>query len=156
MSLSLPALLLALSGASAAPDTSDCAAAARFLRDERRMTAVVEPDTIDDWRTGKRVAGCRVTAAATTTLSVKAEAIRFYELLRAAGWTRTPEPRDSPNEASLRFRREKSDCLFNVNAEAMLMTDAEFKVTDAVTPAAGETRYHMFVMCMPAMPAAPQ
>jgi hypothetical protein len=151
--LPITALLLALSASPAAPDTSDCAAAARFLRKDRSMAAVVEPDTIDDWRTGKRVAGCRVTAAGATTQTVRAEAVRFYELLRAAGWSRTPDPRDAPNEASLRFRHEKSDCLFNVNAQALLMTDAEFKVTDAVIPKAGETRYHLFVMCMPAMPA---
>ena len=153
MPLPITALLLALSGTPAVADTSDCAAAARFLRTDRRMEAVVEPDTIDDWRTGKRVAGCRVTAAGKTTLTVRAEAVRFYELLRAAGWTRTPDPRDAPNEASLRFRMQKSDCLFNVNAQALLMTDAEFKVTDAVVPAAGESRYHLFVMCMPAMAA---
>ena len=153
MPLPIAALLLALSGPPAVADTSHCTAAARFLRADRSMTAVVEPDTIDDWRTGKHVPGCRVTAAGTTTLGVRAEAIRFYELLRAAGWSRTPDPRDSPNEASMRFRHEGSDCLFNVNAQALLMTDAEFTVTDAVTPKAGETRYHLFVMCTPAMKA---
>jgi hypothetical protein len=152
--LPVTALLLALGGTPAVADTSHCAGAARFLREGRSMTAIVERDTIDDWRTGKLVPGCRVTAAGTTTLGVRAEAIRFYELLRAAGWARTPDPRDSPNEASMRFRREGSDCLFNVNAQALLMTDAEFTVTDAVTPKAGETRYHLFVMCTPAMAAA--
>jgi hypothetical protein len=74
--------------------------------------------------------------------------------VRAAGWIRTPDPRDSPNEASLRFRHGRSDCLFNVNAQALLLTDAESRVLDAVIPKAGESRYHVFVMCMPAMPAA--
>jgi hypothetical protein len=151
--LPITALLLALSGTPAVADTTDCAAAAKFLRAERGMVAVVERDTIDDWRTGNKVAGCRVTAAGTTTTGVRAEAIRFYELLRAAGWTRTPDPRDAPNEASMRFRMAKSDCLFNVNAQALLMTDAEFTVTDAVVPKPGEARYHLFVMCMPAMAA---
>ena len=153
MPLPITALLLALGGSPAVADTSDCAAAARFLRTERKMSAVVEPDTIDDWRTGRKQAGCRVTAAGTTTLTVRAEAVRFYELLRGAGWSRTPDPRDAPNEASMRFRQGKSDCLFNVNAQALLMTDAEFTVTDAVVPKPGEVRYHMFVMCMPAMAA---
>ena len=59
------------------------------------MIAEVEADTIDDWRTRKRVAGCRITAAGGTEIGVAKEAVRFYELLRAAKWVRTPEPRES-------------------------------------------------------------
>ena len=87
-------------------------------------------------------------------MGVAREAVRLYERVRAAGWTRTPDPRDAPNEASLRFRKEQSDCLFNVNAEAMLGTKAERAVNGAVTAKPGESRYQVFVMCMPAMPAA--
>ncbi len=150
------AALLALLAAPYAADTSHCAAAARFLRDARHMRVEVEVDTIDDWRTKRRVPGCRITAAGGTELSVGREAVRFYELLRAATWVRTPDPRDSPNEGSLRFRWEQSDCLFNINAEALLGTDAEQRVNDTLQVPAGQTRYQMFVMCMPAMPAAPR
>lgn len=134
-------------------DTARCAAAAAFVRSEPRTVAVVERDTIDDWRTGHRLAGCRVTAAGITRLGLAGEAVRFFERLRAAGWTRTPEPRDSPNEASLRFRHGDVDCVFSVYGEARLGTDAEFTVTDAVTARAGEARYMMLVLCMPALPA---
>jgi hypothetical protein len=124
------------------------------MRSDRGMTAIVEADTFDDWRTRKRLPGCRITAAGVTSITVQREAAHFYDRLRASGWTRTPDPRDSPNEASLRFRYGESDCLFNVNAEALLLTDAESRVLEAVIPKAGERRYHVFVMCTPAMPAA--
>lgn len=152
----LALLLLALTQPSAAADTSTCAAAARFLRNERHMLAEVEVDTIDDWRTKQRVAGCRITAAGGTELGVNKEAVHFYELLRAAKWVRTPDPRDSPNEGSLRFRWEQADCLFNINAEAMLGTDAEHRVNDRLRVPTEQTRYQIFVMCMPAMPAVPR
>ena len=120
------------------------------------MLAEVEVDTIDDWRTHQRVAGCRITAAGGTALGVNKEAVHFYERLRAAKWVRTPDPRDSPNEGSLRFRWEQADCLFNSNAEALLGTDAEQRVNDQLQLPTGQTRYQIFVMCMPAMPAAPR
>ena len=150
------AALLAFLMAPLANDTLPCAAAARFLRVERHMIAEVEADTIDDWRTQKRVPGCRITAAGSTEIGVGPEAVRFYELLRAAKWVRTPEPRDSPNEGSLRFRWEQADCLFNINAEALLGTDAEQRVNDTLQVPPGQTRYQLFVMCMPAMPADPR
>jgi hypothetical protein len=145
--------LYAITRALAVPDTSDCAAGAAFLRGIQRMAAVVERDTIDDWRTKRRVSGCRITAAGATELTVQGEAVRFYERLRAAGWTRTPDPRDAPNEASLRFRMDQSDCLFNVNAEAMLGTRAESSVNRSLKPSVGERRYQVLALCMPAMPA---
>ncbi len=150
----VPLLLLSLIRPSAVADTSHCVAAARFLRNERHMMAEIEVDTIDDWRTKKLVAGCRITAAGGTEIGINREAVRFYDLLRAAKWVRTPEPRDSPNEASLRFRWEQADCLFNLNAEALLATDAEQRVNDRLHIPEGQTRYQVFVMCMPAMPAA--
>jgi len=146
-------LLLAIAQSAASADSSDCAAGAAFLRDTQRMVALIERDTIDDWRTKQRVSGCRITAAGATDLSVQREAVRFYERLRAYGWTRTPDPRDAPNEASLRFRLAQSDCLFNINAEALLGTRAESTVNRTLKLGAGESRYHVLALCMPAMPA---
>ncbi len=120
------------------------------------MVAEIESDTINDWRTGTRVAGCRITAAGATDIGVAKEAARLYDQMRAAGWTRTPDPRDAPNEASLRFRWQQSDCLFNVNADALLLTDAESRVNEALVVSPGQTRYQVFVMCLPAMPAKPR
>lgn len=150
------ATLVALLGAAATPaDSTHCVAAAAFVRTDRKMVAEISDDTLNDWRTGKRVAGCRITAAGATDISVQREAIRFYEAIRAARWVRTPDPRDAPNEASLRFRWEQSDCLFNINAEAMLFTDAETRVNEALVLKPGATRYQLYVICLPAMPAKP-
>ena len=90
-----------------------CEQAERFVVDEIGMIAVTEPDTIDDWRTRKMTAGCRVTAADGTRDAASTVARGFYDRIREAGWVRTPEPRDAPGEASLRFRRDGADCLFN-------------------------------------------
>jgi hypothetical protein len=137
-------------------DTARCLDAARFLRSAPRTVAIVEPDTIDDWRTGRRLGGCRVTAAGITRLGLAGEAVRFFERLRAAGWVRTPDPRDSPNEASLRFRRGETDCVFSVYGDARLGTEAEFAVNDSVTAGTGELRYQVLVLCMRALPARPR
>lgn len=137
-------------------DTVACVPAATFLRDARHMVAVIEPDTIDDWRTRSRTAGCRVTAAGGTDIGVNREAVRFYELLREAGWKRSPDPQDAPTEASLRFRMNDVDCLFNVYREAMLGTKAERRVNTDLALRNGETRYQLLVQCMPARPAAPR
>lgn len=133
-----------------------CAAAATFLRTDRQMSAIVEPDTVDDWRTQKRVVGCKITAAGGTVRGVQPEAVAFYERVRAVGFVRTPDPRDSPNEGSLRFRKDGADCLFNVYGPAMLMTEAEDKADDARALAAGEQRYHVYAMCLPVMDAVPR
>jgi hypothetical protein len=139
-----------------AVQVSHCSEAARFLGEDRKMVIVTEPDTMNDWRTGKRQPGCRVTAAGLTESSIAQEAVRFYEHVRRAEWTRTPDPRDAPGEASLRFRRRDSDCLFNVYGSPLLLTEAERKVTLATKPSAGMTRYFVFVFCMRAQPAAPR
>lgn len=149
--LTLSLLVAALAAQPA--DTAWCAPAAAFLRDTQHMVVAVERDTIDDWRTAQRLAGCRITAAGASDRGVAREAARLYERLRAAHWTRSPDPRDAPNEASLRFRRDGADCLFNVYEVPRLYTDAEFRVNDAVIPKDGETRYQVFVMCHRAMPA---
>lgn len=137
----------------AAPQASLCGEAERFLTRERRMVAVAEADTIDDWRTGKRLKGCRVTAAGLTDIGIEKEAVRFYEVLRAHGWVRTPEPRDSPNEASLRFRMGEVDCLFNVYSGGLLNTEAEIRVSESALPSRSQARYGVFVMCVVAVPA---
>ncbi len=144
---------LSLVAAIALPDTSHCTAAAQFLRDTQQMQAIAEVDTINDWRTQQKLVGCRVTAAGGTTETLRDEAIRFYNRLRAAKWVRTPDPRDAPTESSLRFRWKQSDCLFNVTRDAMLFTDAEEQVTEALVLKPGEERYHVFVMCTAALPA---
>lgn len=156
MLLPLISLVALLGAVQTRSDTAHCARAAQFLRTTQQMVAAVETDTIDDWRTGTRAAGCRVTSAGGTDIGVAGEAVRLYERLRAAQWVRTPDPRDSPHEASLRFRFAQSDCLFNVNAEAMLNTDAELRVNTALLLTSGRTRYQVFVMCMAAMPAKPR
>ncbi len=156
MLLTYAFVILASLGTAAKPDTTNCLQAAQFLRDDRHMVAAIEADTIDDWRTGKKTAGCRITAAGGSVQSIQKEAETFYQRVRAAGWTRTPDPRDAPTEASLRFRWENSDCLFNVNGSALLNTAAEQRVNDALKLNPGETRYQVFVMCVPAAAAKPR
>lgn len=151
-----------LSGALLGPRTAAaqvelCAGAERFVVEVVGMVAVSEPDTIDDWRTGAMVPGCRVTAAGATRRSDAVEARTFYERVREAGWVRTPDPRDAPNEASLRFRRDGADCLFSYYTPASpLNTEAELEVGDAVSPRPGERMFNFLVMCTPAAPAAPR
>ena len=137
----------------ASVDSTHCTAAARFLRETQQMVTITETDTIDDWRTHQRLAGCRITAAGGTDVGISREASRLYERLRTAKWTRTPDPRDAPNEGALRFRWQRSDCLFNINTQALLNTDAEMRVNDLVKVAPGATRYQVFVMCTAALPA---
>ena len=155
--LTLLGILLAASAApAAAQERERCIPAERFLSEEMGFVVLTEPDTIDDWRTRQRVPGCRVTAARIATRSLGAEAEAFYETLRQSGWTRTPDPRDAPNESSLRFRLEQTDCLFNVYAGPIMGTPAELEVSTAVVPGPGERRFNMLVQCMPAMTAAPR
>lgn len=127
-----------------------CTDAQGFLSDEIGMATVVEPDTVDDWRTGQRTAGCRVTAAGLTTRALPDEARVFFDRVRAAGWSRTPDPRDAPREASLRFRRADVDCLFSFYSGGLLGTEAELRVDDARVPKSGEGRYNLLVLCVPA------
>ena len=134
-----------------------CLEAERFVRDVIGMVAITEPDTIDDWRTKAMVPGCRVTAAGATS-NAPSEVVRdFYAVVQESGWTRTPDPRDAPNEASLRFRRNGADCLFNFYDRATsLNTDAELDVGDAVHLGPGQELFNFLVLCTPAMPAVPR
>ena len=133
-----------------------CAEAGRFLSQEMQLAARTDADTINDFRTGRKHAGCRVTAAGLTATPLAHEAARFYEQVRKAGWTRTPDPWDAPRESSLRFRKSGSDCLFNLYEGALLLTEAEREVAAARVPTAGQSRYGVFVMCVPVMPAKPR
>lgn len=153
MTPSILPFLLALNTVSAPADTVHCIEAARFLRTDLKMQAIIDTDVVDDWRTGKKTEGCRVTAAGATDIGVNKEAIRFYERVRAAKWTRTPDPRDAPSEGALRFRWEQSDCLFHVNREMLLNTMSETRVNERLKLGAGEVPYYVFVMCVPAAPA---
>lgn len=134
-----------------------CLEAERFLRGEMEMQAITEPDTIDDWRTGRMVPGCRITAAGGTTWDSRSVARHFFDVLPESGWVRTPDPRDAPNEASLRYRRAGADCLFTFYDQwSALGTDAEFAVSDAVPLEDDESLYHFLVMCTPEAPAKPR
>jgi len=133
-----------------------CVAADAFMRTDRQMQTVIEPDTVNDWRTRQRLTGCKISAAGGTTRGVQPEAVYFFERVRAEGWVRTPEPRDAPTEASLRFRKDGADCLFNFYGPPMMMTDAEEEAELKRPLAPGEIRYHVYAMCMPALPAAPR
>lgn len=134
-----------------------CEGAERFVREVMGMVAVSEPDTIDDWRTRRMVPGCRVTAAGASGLPSAEVARGFYEVIRESDWVRTPDPRDAPNEASLRYRKDGADCLFNFYDSSMsLNTEAEMTVSDAVFVGRGETLYNFLVLCTPAAPAAPR
>ncbi len=149
--------LLALAGlpSAAAAQVQLCMEAERFVRETMGMRALSEPDTIDDWRTQKMVPGCRITAAGGTTRTSMEVARGFFEILAESGWDRTPDPRDAPNEASLRYRRLGADCLFSFyDRTTSLNTEAEFAVSDAVVLAPGEHFFHFLVMCTPAAPAA--
>lgn len=130
-----------------------CDAAHRLL-ESAGFTAVAEPDTIDDWRSGRMLPGCRVTAAGLTVRAMSEEATLFYEDVRASGWERTPTPLDAPNEASLRFRLDETDCLFNVYGQALLGTAAERRVALSQLPQPNEERYFVLVLCTPAVAAS--
>ena len=56
----------------AAQEEGRCAPADRFLTEELAMVTRIDTDALDDWRTGKRLAACRITGsgARRTTLAV--------------------------------------------------------------------------------------
>lgn len=154
---SLSTLLALAAPGPASGQTELCLEAERFVREVMEMAAVSEPDTIDDWRTKRMVPGCRVTAAGASRLPPSAIVEEFYAAVEEAGWTRTPDPRDAPNEASLRYRRAGADCLFNYYDSSMtLATEAELVVSEALPMQPGESLYHFLVLCTPAAPAAPR
>ena len=150
-------VLLVFAPGEARGQTELCLEAERFVRDEMDMVALSEPDTIDDWRTREMVPGCRVTAAGATPLSGAEIVEEFYARVEEEGWTRTPDPRDAPHEASLRYRHSGADCLFNYyDNSTTLATEAELVVSEAVPRQPGESLYNFLVMCIPASQAAPR
>ena len=132
-----------------------CEPVQQFLTEDFGMVAETERDTVDEWRTQKMLAGCRVTAAGGTQLGMADTAGLLYDRLFAAGWTRTPDPRDAPNESALRLRLDDTDCFFSVFSRIVLGSAAEMRVNRALVPGAGEARYNVLVQCVPAMAAAP-
>ena len=130
-----------------------CSPVTEFLGGEMGMETRVDADTLRDWRTGLTLSACRVTAAGVRSRTLATAARNLYERLRAAGWTRTPNPADAPNESSLRFRLADTDCLFNVYTGILLATPAEFEVSSAIERGVGERIYNVLVQCVPALPA---
>ena len=132
-----------------------CVRARDYLSERLGNPALAEPDSIDDWRTRQIYPGCRVYAAAATSVDMNLTAERFYEALLASGWVRTPDARDMPNEAAIRLRKDGMDCLYHVYNGPLLNTPLELRVSGAVRLNPGDRSYNIFVQCMPAMPAAP-
>src|SRR4051812_43718432 len=98
----LPFLLIAVLGCAAAStddadaqDVKRCEPVQKFLAQDFGMVAETERDTMDDWRTHKKLPGCKVTAAGGTSLGMADAAGLLYDQLMAAGWTRTPDPADA-------------------------------------------------------------
>ena len=160
----LPMMVVALIGCAAAvtdeagaQDVRRCEPVQKFLTETFAMVAETERDTVDDWRTHKMLPGCRVTAAGGTSLGMADTAELLYDQMMAAGWTRTPDPRDAPAESALRFRWQDTDCFFSVYTMATMTigTETERRVTTAFVPNPQDARYNAFVQCVPAMEAAP-
>ena len=158
----LPVLLAALLGCAAtssevrAQDVERCEALNRFLIETMEMEAETSPDTVDDWRTHKILPGCRVTAAGSALREVTGEENTvFYLSLLAAGWTRTPDPHDRPQDAAIRLRLDGTDCFFTPYHGIRLGTKAEMRVNTAFKTRPGEDRYNFLAQCVEALPAAP-
>lgn len=132
-----------------------CTGARDYLTETLGYPALVEADSIQDWRTQQTFPGCRVYGAGSTSVDMKATAARFYEMILASGWVRTPDARDMPNEAAIRLRKDEMDCLYHVYSGPLLGTLMEIRVSGAVRLNPGDQRFNIFVQCMPAMPAAP-
>ena len=139
-----------------AQDVKRCEALNRFLIETMEMEAETSPDTVDDWRTHKILPGCRVTAAGSALREVTGEENTvFYLGLLAAGWTRTPDPHDRPQDAAIRRRLDGTDCFFTPYQGIRLGTEAEMRVNTVFKARPGEDRYNFLAQCVEALPAAP-
>ena len=138
-------------------DLERCEPLQRVLTESSlEMTAEISPDSIDDWRTQLTLPACRVTAAGSlVTRAPGEENLIFYQTLLDAGWSRTPDPHDRPNEAALRLRFEETDCFFTPYFGIRLFTEAEFRVSKAYHAPEGATRFNYLAVCMQALPPAP-
>lgn len=133
-----------------------CEPAYRLLTETFGMAAEISPDTIADWRTQLMLPGCRVTAAGSTVEAPEdQQADSFFTAVRAAGWTRTPDPRDMPRESALRFRMGDVDCFFNRYLGIMIGSPAEMRVNGAYRGPVGADRFNVLAQCVEALPAAP-
>ena len=141
---------------SAGQDLKRCDAAYRLLTEGLGMTAEISTDTVADWRTHLALPGCRITAAGSIAEAPQDEqAESFFNSVRAAGWTRTPDPRDMPNESALRFRMNDTDCFFNRYLGIMIGSPSEFRVNGAYQSRPGDDRFNVLVQCVEALPAFP-
>lgn len=137
-------------------DLRRCEALERVLTDQLEMKAETSPDSLDDWRTKLKLPACRVTAAGSlVTRAPGEENLVFYQILLSAGWARTPDPRDRPNEAALRLRFEGTDCFFTPYSGIRLFTEAEFRVNNAYRAPEGATRFNYLAVCIEALPSVP-
>ena len=137
-------------------DLRRCEALERVLTEQLEMKAEISPDSLDDWRTKRNLPACRVTAAGSmVTAAPGDENLVFYQILVAAGWERTPDPRDRPNEAAIRLRFDGTDCFFTPYFGIRLFTQAEFRVNKAYGAPEGETRFNYLAVCVEALPSVP-
>lgn len=137
-------------------DLRRCDAAYRFLTEEMGMAAEISADTVSDWRTHLSLPGCRITAAGSIADAPEVEqAESFFNTVRAAGWKRTPDPRDMPNESAIRFRLEDTDCFFNRYLGIMIGSAAEMRVNGVYQGRPGDDRFNVLVQCVEALPAFP-
>lgn len=133
-----------------------CEPAYRLLTGTLGMAAEISPDTIADWRTHLLLPGCRVTAAGSIADAPEdQQADSFFTAVRAAGWTRTPDPRDMPRESAIRFRMGEVDCFFNRYLGIMIGSPAEMRVNAAYVGPVGADRFNVLVQCVEALPAFP-
>ena len=137
-------------------DLRRCDAPYRMLTEGLGMAAEVTADTVADWRTHLSLPGCRITAAGSIADASETEqAEAFFNSVRDAGWTRTPDPRDMPNESAIRFRLNDTDCFFNRYLGIMIGTPAEMRVNGVYQGRPGDDRFNVLVQCVEALPAFP-
>jgi hypothetical protein len=140
-----------------AADVARCEPLLEVMTETLEMAAEISPDTIDDWRTGRILPGCRVTAVGSMRRETPGEENEvFYYTLLGAGWERTPDPRDRPQEAAIMLRRAGTDCFFTPYTGIRLATQAEFRVNHAFVTRPGEFRYSFLARCVEALPAVPR
>ena len=152
----LTAALLGCAGSEVgAQDLKRCEPVHSFLTQDFGMVAEISRDTIDDWRTHKILPGCRVTAAGGAAFGIGEQATLMYRQLMAAGWKRSPEPRDAPAESALRFRLADTDCFFSPYSGIAIGTEAERRVSQAFKRNSEDAPFNVLVQCVQAMDAAP-
>ncbi|MSR36335.1 MAG: hypothetical protein EXR95_06790 [Gemmatimonadetes bacterium] len=143
--------------ASGPENVARCEPLLKMMRETLEMAAEISPDTVNDWRTGRILPGCRVTAVGSMRRENPGEENEvFYYTLLGAGWERTPDPRDRPQEAAIMLRHEGADCFFTPYSGIRLATEAEFRINQAFTTRPGEFRYSFLARCVEALPADPR